>query len=74
MSYKQEVLVSVYENIYKATEILGDLDHNLAYVESASRILRSCEQILLAVAEELYQAYVEKEDEEEQAHGITDER
>jgi hypothetical protein len=68
MSYKQEVLTSAYKDIYKATKILGDLgdlDHNLAYVEGVSSyttIIRSCEQILLAVAEELYQV-VAKEDE-----------
>ncbi len=69
MSYKQEVLTSVCKDIYKATRILGDLDHNLAYVESTSSyttILRSCEQILLAVAEELYQIVAkEGEDGEE---------
>ena len=57
MSYKQEVLTSVCKDIYKATKILGDLDHDLAYVESTSSyttILRSCEQILLAVAEEMW--------------------
>ena len=65
MSYKQEVLTSVYKDIYKATKILGDLDHNLAYVEGVSSyttILRSCEQILLAVAEELYQVAVGEEE------------
>lgn len=65
MSYKKEVLTSVYKDIYKATKILGDLDHNLAYVEGISSyttILRSCEQILLAVAEELYQVAVGEEE------------
>ena len=52
MSNKREVLTSVCEDIYK---ILEDLDHELGYIESASScttIPRSCEQILLAVAEE----------------------
>lgn len=46
------------KDIYKATRIIGNIDNDLAYVDRASnyvKIIQSCEQILLTVAEELYQ-------------------
>ena len=64
MSYKQEVLMEVYHDIFKATKIIGNIDHNFAYINQASSyvtIIRSCEQILLSVAEELYQMVVEED-------------
>lgn len=66
MSYKQEVLMRVYHDIFKATKIIGDIDHNFGYIDqggSYATIIRSCEQILLSVAEELYQIAVEEDKE-----------
>ena len=59
MSYKKEVLMDVYHDIFKAAKIIGDIDHNFGYIDgevsSYASIIRSCNQILLNVAEELFQ-------------------
>jgi hypothetical protein len=57
MNYKNEVIDSVIKDIGKATKILNDIDHNLSFVDSGNfvNIIRSCEQILLYVAEDLYE-------------------
>ena len=57
MSYKNEVIDSVIKDLYKATKVLNDIDHNLPFVDSGScvNIIRSCEQILLYVIEDLYE-------------------
>jgi hypothetical protein len=57
MSYKNEVIDSVIKDLYKATKVLNDIDHDLAFVDSGNcvNIIRSCEQILLCVAEDLYE-------------------
>ena len=57
MSYENEIIDSVIKDLYKAAKLLGDIDHNLAYTTTgnATNIIRSCEQILLYVAEDLYE-------------------
>ena len=57
MSYENEVIDSVIKDLYKATKLLNAIDHNLAYTTTgnATNIIRSCEQILLYVAEDLHQ-------------------
>jgi hypothetical protein len=66
MSYQNEIITDVIKDIYKATKLLSDIDHNLAFTTTgnATNIIRSCEQILLCVAEDLYEKKTKEEQDE----------
>lgn len=56
MSYEKEIYAEITRDLFKVTKILGDLDHNFAFTKRGDRyhtIVRSTEQILLTLAEEL---------------------
>lgn len=56
MTYEQEMYSDIARDLFKVTKVLGDLDHNFAFTKcggSYSTIVRSIEQILLTLAEEL---------------------
>ena len=56
MTYEKEIYADIVRDLFKVTKILGDLDHNFAFTKcggSYSTIVRSVEQILLTIAEEL---------------------
>ena len=57
MSYKNEILDDVGKDLYRATKILSDINHNFASVEVGNycNIIRACNDILCNVAEDLYQ-------------------
>ena len=66
--YRENLLSEGSRDVMRAVKILSEIDHNLFMLSSAYiNIIRSCEEILKEVAEELYQLAVieakEKEDE-----------
>ena len=56
MTYKNEVIDSVIKDLYKAAKILGDIDHNLGYIDAgnAAGVIRSLEQLVMYTATDLY--------------------
>ena len=57
--WRENILVEASGDVLKAVKILSEINHNLPTLSSSyMNIIRSCEEILKEVAEELYQLAV----------------
>ena len=55
LTYKNDIIDDVVNDMFKAAKILGNIDHNLAFVDvgNSTGIIRNIEQLILYLAEDL---------------------
>lgn len=55
MTYKNDIIDDVVKDMLKAAKILGNIDHNLSFVDVGNSvgIIRNLEQLILYLAEDL---------------------